>query len=284
MGRVRTREPLPVRYDSNLTAESGAYHGHEVTILSPQQLTVRLRLAARRARIHADLPSPVVTGFLDAGECTVPVGVTADVDDLSAADGEDLAQLLRRGRPGSLGLAGHGESEDDGVAVDFHAVHGGHGPVGKECPVPLDDLSFVAAVSGPVDPGVQERSEQVEVAVTVGGCEVPGDVGHDAGAQGGGTPGPVTRVLIGWFVRGDAVALQDADDLLAGWFPGDPHAVAGGAGLDQQAYGLGPVAWLAGLLAAADGGEGQRVPSNLVSRASTSAPASRSSRTTAAFP
>jgi hypothetical protein len=49
MGTVRTREPLPVRYDSNLTAESGACHRHEVPLLSPQQLTVRPPLAARRA-------------------------------------------------------------------------------------------------------------------------------------------------------------------------------------------------------------------------------------------
>jgi hypothetical protein len=63
--------------------------------------------------------------------------------------------------------------------------------------------------------------------------------------------------VVCWLVRGDAIALQHGGDLLAGWLPGDPHVVAGGAGLDQQAHRLGPVARLAGLLTAADSGEGQ---------------------------
>ena len=53
------------------------------------------------------------------------------------------------------------------------------------------------------------------------------------------------------------MALQHGGDLLTGWLPGDPHVVAGDAGLDQQAHRLGLVARLAGLLTAADSGEGQ---------------------------
>lgn len=116
----------------------------------------------------------------------LPVGIAADIDDLGAVDGEDLVELLRRGGPGSFGTARHGEPKHEGVAVEVHALHGGHGAAGKQSAVPVEHLVSVGAQPGPLDLRVQERPEQIEVQVTVGGLKVPGDVGHDAGPDRAG--------------------------------------------------------------------------------------------------
>jgi RNA polymerase sigma factor (sigma-70 family) len=131
----------------------------------------------------------------------VAVWVAADVDDLSARDGGDLVELLWRRGPCSFCLLCYGEPEHDGVAVDFCASHGDDRSVGDETAVPVEDLCAVAAKPGPVDLGVQKGSEQVEVAVTVGSFEVPGDIGHDSRADRGGLLGMVAGLLGGWLVR-----------------------------------------------------------------------------------
>jgi hypothetical protein len=147
---------------------------------------------------------------------------------------------------------------------------------------------------------VQQRAEQVQVAVPVGGFEVPGDLGHD---PGGGRPRRLLLVLVpvagllpgrltggeaggkaGGDAGGDAIAQQELCDLLARRLPGDPHIVQGGAGVDEQSHGPGPVAWLAGLLAAADGGERQRGRVEPGVAGVDLGPASSSSRPAGAFP
>ena len=117
------------------------------------------------------------------GECAGPVGVDVYLDDLRVFDGEDLVEEFGRGRPGPFGLAGHAETEHDGVAVDLHAFDGRPDAVGQEASVPVEDLAAVAADPSPVDLGVQERPQQLEVEVAVGGFEVPGDVGHHPGTE-----------------------------------------------------------------------------------------------------
>src|SRR5215471_6195103 len=114
------------------------------------------------------------------------VGVAADLDDLGAVNGEDLVELLRWRGPGSFGWERHAEPEQDGVTVDFDAVHGGHRSVGEEPAIPVEYLLTVSADAGPADVGVQERREQVQVAVPVRGFEMPGHIGHHAGADRAG--------------------------------------------------------------------------------------------------
>src|ERR1022692_4148752 len=116
-------------------------------------------------------------------ECGSSVGVAVYLDDLRVFDSKDLVEEFGRCRPGPLGLAGHAETEHDGVAVDLHAFDGRPDAVGQKASVPVKDLRAVAADASPVDLGVQERPQQVEVEVAVGGFEVSGDVGPEAGAD-----------------------------------------------------------------------------------------------------
>ena len=153
-----------------------------------------------------------ITGFASrmatpasrSGDGRGAVGIAVDIDDLGAVNGEDLVELLWRRGPGSFCLLGYGEPEHDSDAVDFCASHGDDRSVGDETAVPVEDLCAVAAKPGPVDLGVQKGSEQVEVAVTVGSFEVPGDIGHDSRADRGGLLGLVAGLLGGWLLRGDA--------------------------------------------------------------------------------
>lgn len=89
------------------------------------------------------------------GECTRPVGVDVYVDDLGVADGKDLVEQFGRGRPGPLGLAGHAETEHDGVAIDLQAFDGRADAIGQEASVPVEDLAAAGADASPVDLGVR---------------------------------------------------------------------------------------------------------------------------------
>ena len=81
---------------------------------------------------------------------------------------------------------------------------------------------------------MQERPQQLEVEIAVGGFKVSGDVGHHPGTdESAGHLGLVVWFRLGLIVRGDAVAQEKVDDLLAGRLAGDPHAVSGGAGVDE---------------------------------------------------
>lgn len=111
------------------------------------------------------------------------VGICADIDDLGVFDGEDLVEPFGWGGTGSLGLAGHAETEHDGVAVDLDTFDGCLDALGHEAPVPVEDLAAIGAVTGPADLGVQEGFEQIEIGVAVGGFEMTGDVGHRSGTE-----------------------------------------------------------------------------------------------------
>lgn len=82
-----------------------------------------------------------------------PVGVAADLDDLRVLDGKDLEEVFRRRRPRPVGLAAHGETEYDGVAIELHAFDSGLDAVRQQAPVPIEDLCAVTADAGPVDVG-----------------------------------------------------------------------------------------------------------------------------------
>lgn len=86
-------------------------------------------------------------------------------------------------RPGAFSLASHTETEHDGVAVDLHTFDGRLKAVGQEAPVPIEDLAAVGADSGPVDLGVKERPQQLDVEFAVCGFEVLGDIGRHSGAE-----------------------------------------------------------------------------------------------------
>ena len=109
-----------------------------------------------------------------SGQSAGTIGEALYLDHLRVLDGKDLVELLRGRWPGSFGLAGQTETEHDGVAIDLHAVDGRPDAVGQESSVPVEDLRAVAADPGPVDLGVQERRQQLEVEVAVGGFEVTG--------------------------------------------------------------------------------------------------------------
>src|ERR1022692_2440916 len=82
-------------------------------------------------------------GCSRTGECASPVGVAVNLDDLRVFDGKDLVEVFGRCRPGPLGLAGHAETEHDGVAIDLHAFDDRPDAVGQEASVPVEGLRAV---------------------------------------------------------------------------------------------------------------------------------------------
>src|SRR5579862_3237839 len=91
-----------------------------------------------------------------SGKSAGSVWVAAYLDDLLILDREDVAELLRSRRSRSFRDTGHAEAKQDGVAVDRDALYLGDGPVGKESPVPVEDLGSAAAKPGPSDVNVQK--------------------------------------------------------------------------------------------------------------------------------
>jgi hypothetical protein len=70
----------------------------------------------------------------------------------------------------------------------------------------------------------------------------------------------VARLLPGGFASADAVPQQEVGYLLALRFPRDPNVRPAGPGFDEQSYGRGPVALLAGLVLAGGGGGMRKTP------------------------
>jgi hypothetical protein len=174
-------------------------------ILDRRQCPNTFGFGARRLRPvwHVSWSGCVSDVITDrTGECASSVRVDAYFDDLGIVDDEDLVEQFGRSWPRPIGLAAHIETEHDSVAVDLRAFDGGPSAVGEEASEPIEDLAAVGADASPLDLGVQERSQQLEVEAAVSGVEMSGHIGHHPGAECGGWA-VLVRIGLGPLVWGD---------------------------------------------------------------------------------
>jgi hypothetical protein len=119
-------------------------------------------------------------------ECARAVGEAADLDNLVVVDGKDLKDEFAGRLPRSLGLSGDSDADHDRISIHLHALDARPCSFGQEMSVPIEHFAAVGAHSGPVDLGMQERPQQLDVGVAASSFEMPSDVGHHAGADRSG--------------------------------------------------------------------------------------------------